>query len=92
MLHKLRINVTEAEAIGLKALAFLCGDESRLDRFLTLTGFDAASLRRAASDSNALAGVLAYLLENETDLMIFAEEQAIDPRLPQVAHDLLAQR
>jgi hypothetical protein len=29
-------------------------------------------------------------LENETDLMIFAEEQAIDPRQPQLAHDILA--
>jgi hypothetical protein len=92
MPHKLRINITEAEAIGLKALAFLCSEETRLSRFLTLTGFDAASLRRAAADPNALTGVLAYLLENETDLMIFSEEQAIDPRLPQIAHDLLAQR
>jgi hypothetical protein len=92
MLHKLRINVTEAEAIGLKALTFLCSEESRLNRFLALTGLDEASLRRAASDPNALTGVLAYLLENETDLMIFAEEQAIDPRLPQMAHDALAQR
>jgi hypothetical protein len=90
MPDKLRINVTEAEAIGLKALAFLCGEESRLNRFLALTGFDSGTLRSAASDSLALAGIIAYLLENETDLMIFAEEQAIDPRLPQMAHDLLA--
>lgn len=90
MPDKLRINVTEAEAIGLKVLAFLCEDESRLSRFLALTGFDSAALRNAASDPQALAGILAYLLGNETDLMIFAEEQGIDPRLPQMAHDLLS--
>jgi hypothetical protein len=90
MPDKLRINVTEAEAIGLKVLAFLCGDVSRLDRFLALTGFGPTTLRSAASDPRALAGIVGYLLENETDLMIFAEEQAIDPRLPQLAHDLLS--
>jgi hypothetical protein len=90
MTDKLRITVTEAEAIGLKVLAFLCGEESRLNRFLALTGFDASSLRAGASAPQFLAGVIAYLLENETDLMIFAEEQAIDPRLPQLAHDALA--
>ena len=89
MPDKLRINVTEAEAIALKALVFLCAEESRLNRFVALTGFDEQALRNAASDPDALAGILAYLLENETDLMIFTEEQSIDPRLPQLAHHLL---
>ena len=90
MPDKLRISITEAEAIGLKVLAFLCSDESRLNRFLALTGFEASALRVGTSQPQFLAGVISYLLENETDLMIFAEGETLDPRLPQLAHDLLA--
>ena len=51
-----------AEALALRALAFLAEDPERLGRFLALTGLGPAELRMRAGDADLLGGVLDHLL------------------------------
>jgi hypothetical protein len=69
-----------AETLGLKALAFLAGSPEALDRFLTLSGTDAESLRQRAGNPECLAAVLEFLLANEELLTQFCADENIDPR------------
>ena len=42
------MNPENAEILALQALGWLAGDEDGLERFLSLSGLDAAALRRPA--------------------------------------------
>jgi hypothetical protein len=68
-----------AEALALRALAFLAEDPERLGRFLALTGLGPAELRMRAADPELLGGVLDHLLGDERLLMAFAEAREIRP-------------
>ena len=74
-----------AETLGLKALAFLAGSPEALDRFLTLSGTDAESLRQRAGAPECLAAVLGFLLANEKLLTQFCADEDIDPRAVHLA-------
>ena len=63
-----------ARALAIEALAFLAADETRLERFLAVTGLGPHNLRRAAADSGFLASVLDYLAADEPLLVAFATE------------------
>jgi hypothetical protein len=76
---------SNAETIGLKALTFLAGSPAALDRFLTLSGTDAGSLRQRAGDPECLAAVLEFLLTNEELLTHFCEDEDVDPRVVHLA-------
>jgi len=69
----------EAEAIAVKALSFVASDPELLPRFLAITGIEAKSIRRAASEPGFLAGVLQFILAHEPTLLRFAEETATPP-------------
>ena len=84
------MSAEEAEVIALKALAFLAADQTRLSRFLALSGVDLDGLRAAASSPEFLVGLLNHLLEDESLLLTFAAEQELDPRLPAIAAQLLS--
>ena len=68
-----------AEALALRALAFLAEDPERLGRFLALTGLGPAELRMRAGDADLLGGVLDHLLEDERLLLAFAAASAFRP-------------
>ncbi len=80
----------EAETIALNALSFLVGNETRLERFMSLSGMDASALKDNASDPDFLAGILDYLLQDETLIYMFAEEYNLSPSLPATARRALA--
>jgi len=61
-----------AEDMAAAVLAFLAEDDERLSRFLSLSGLDAAHLRRAAAEPGFLPGVMAYLASDEPLLLQFA--------------------
>ncbi|MGE0231718.1 MAG: DUF3572 domain-containing protein [Flavobacteriaceae bacterium] len=63
----------DIEAIGIEILQFIAADEQQLDRFLSLTGLTPATLREAARSPRFHESLLAYLAQNEGDLMAFAE-------------------
>src|SRR5438128_2425502 len=52
----------EAEALAIRALAYLAGDNRCLARFLELSGLEPGSLRGAASSPHFLAAVLDHIL------------------------------
>ena len=68
-----------AEELAIKALAFIGGEPTRLERFLALTGYNAGNIRTAAADPAFLAGVLGHLLEDEPLLLDFAANESVRP-------------
>ena len=75
------LDADNAEALALRALAFVAGDEERLRRFLLLSGLTLDELRDRAGDPRTLSGVLDHLMSDERLLMEFAEAEEIDPAL-----------
>jgi hypothetical protein len=82
----------DAETIAAEALNFLAGDESRLVRFLDLSGLDPGSIRAAARSSDFLAGVLDYVCGDEVLLTGFASHLGIRPDLVEQARVRLGGR
>ncbi len=69
----------QAEALALRALAFIAGDEDRFYRFLLSTGTTADDVRRRAAEPDFLSGVIDHLLTDEALLIAFAEDAALEP-------------
>jgi Protein of unknown function (DUF3572) len=65
--------------LAVEALAFLAADETRLERFLAVTGLGPHNLRRAAADPGFLVSVLDYLAADERLLVAFAAEALTSP-------------
>ena len=80
-----RVECDSPVTIGLKALAFLAGAGEDLQRFMAISGADAASLRARADEPEFLAAVLDYLLANETLLVDFCKAESLEPRLVHLA-------
>jgi hypothetical protein len=85
-----RLTREDAEALALAALDFLGRDGERIGRFLSLSGLDLCSLRKAAGEPGFLPGVLDYLAADEPLLVAFAGEAAIAPERIGEARNLLA--
>src|SRR6266542_1344605 len=68
-----------AETVAIEALGFIAGEPESLSRFLALSGIGPATLRRAAADPAFLAGVLDFILAEETLLSAFARHAGIAP-------------
>jgi hypothetical protein len=71
-----------AHAIALQALAHIVSDEDWRLRFLALSGLSAEELRQAAQEPELLAGVLDFMLADESLLTGFCEAAAIAPEQP----------
>ncbi|MBZ9677153.1 DUF3572 domain-containing protein [Mesorhizobium sp. ES1-1] len=69
----------EAENIAVEALGFVASDPELLPRFLAITGIEAHSVRKAATEPGFLAGVLQFILAHEPTLMRFSEETGTPP-------------
>jgi hypothetical protein len=76
----LAIELAEAEAVAIDALAFLAGNPEELGRFLALSGLGPSNLRQAAADPGFLAGILDHIMTDEGLLLAFAGRQGIDAR------------
>jgi Protein of unknown function (DUF3572) len=70
----------DCEVLALNALSFLADSPEEFSRFLVQSGIDAAQLRRRAGDRDFLAGVVDFLLANESLLTRFCESHAVDSR------------
>ena len=69
----------QAEALALRALAYLAGDEDRFARFLLSTGTTPDDVRQRAADPDFLSGVMDHLLTDDALLIAFAEDAALEP-------------
>lgn len=72
-------DTSSAESIAINGLAFVASDPELLNRFLSITGIDAAQIRQAASEPGFLVGVLDFILAHEPTLIAFGEAAGIDP-------------
>ena len=68
-----------ARGVAIRALAFLADDETRMERFLNLTGLDAAAIRAQAQDPSFLAGILSYIHADEPLLLTFCANASLQP-------------
>jgi Protein of unknown function (DUF3572) len=74
-----RMSVAEAENIATQAFMFLVADEERMQRFISLSGFDVGNAREAAAAPGFLAGVLAHYLNDEDAIVAFSEAENSHP-------------
>ncbi len=74
------IGAEEAQVIALKILAFLASDSDRLGTFLATCGLGPGALKSNAHNPQFLAGVMDYLLGDESLLLAFAETGGVEPR------------
>jgi len=79
----------DAAIVALKALAYLANQPDALERFLALSGIGVAQMRQRASEPAFLAGVVEFLLTDETLLVAFCESESQDAKsLHLAAHSL----
>ncbi|MBI1384413.1 MAG: DUF3572 family protein [Rhizobiales bacterium] len=83
------MNRDDAELLALAAIAFLAGDDRHLAGFLSATGLAPGELRQAASEPGFKAGVLEYLLTDESLLLAFAGSHQFAPERVAIAWRLL---
>lgn len=74
-----RQNLESAEALAIRALAFIASDPELLPRFLAISGIEAGSIRNAAQEPGFLAGVLQFIAAHEPTLLRFCEETGTPP-------------
>ncbi len=86
---KSKLSKDESEALALQVLAFLLSDSKQISRFLALTGIAPQDLRDVATSPDLQAATLEYLLSDESLLLTFCQEAAIDPAIVAPAHILL---
>ncbi len=78
-----------AEAVALEALRHIVADERALARFLALTGASPEALRAGAADAAFLAGVLDFVLSDDSLLRGFCAAAGIAAELPASARAAL---
>ncbi len=79
----------QAEALAVRALAWMAGDEELIGRFLATTGAGPGDLRARAAEPEFLGFVLDFLLADEAALIVFAAAENIRPDLPMRARAAL---
>lgn len=78
-----------AEAIALRALAWLAGNEDLLPVFLGSSGASAGDLREMAQEPEFLAAVLDFLLMDDAWVMAFCAAEGLDNTVPMQAREAL---
>ena len=78
-----------AETVGLRALAWLVGEEARLAAFLSASGTGPAELRRRAQEPELLGAVLDFVLSEDRHVLAFAEAAGLAPEAVQEARAAL---
>ncbi|MEM8878303.1 MAG: DUF3572 domain-containing protein [Pseudomonadota bacterium] len=78
-----------AQALAIDALGHLATDPESLGRFLALAGIGPENLRTAASEPGFLAGLLDFLLNDESRLLAFCENRGHEPTAVATAREIL---
>lgn len=80
-MSKVILNQSDAENLAIEALVFLAQQPELMNRFLSLTGIEASSIREAASEPAFLTGVLQFFLAHEPTLIQFCEATGHKPEI-----------
>lgn len=82
-----------AETVGLKALAWLAGEEARLSAFLAASGTGPGELRQRAQAPELLpellGAVLDFVLSEDRHVLAFAAQAGLAPEAVQAARAAL---
>ena len=76
---------TDAETVGLAALAATLTDDRRAERFLALTGLSPDGIRARVGERSMLAACLAFLEAHEPDHVAVAAAIGVKPEALVVA-------
>ncbi len=68
-----------AEALALRAVAFIAADDELLPQFLAASGCDLEALKRRLAEPNFLAGVLDFILADESRVLAFSGQVDLPP-------------
>ena len=79
----------QAEALALQALAHVISDDELLAAFMYVSGVTPDALRAGLGDPTILGSVLDFILQEDARVLAFAESIGIDPRLPDMARQML---
>lgn len=79
------IGEEDAQAIALRALAYVAEEEDRLNRFLAASGVGQNDVSSRLGDPSFLAGVLDFVLADDKMTTEFVNQINIDPMLPRLA-------
>ncbi|MGI9570285.1 MAG: DUF3572 domain-containing protein [Desulfobulbia bacterium] len=89
---KPRSNPELIEEIIAKALIFLAQDPEILSRFLDLTGLKPEEIRSQVSQHTFQSAIFEYLLADESLLLAFCSNCALEPASIQPAYENLRRR
>ena len=83
------MNSEQAEILALQALTFLAADTEIMDRFAALSGLAPNDIIARANEAEMLAGVLDFMLSDETVLTDFCAANDLDREHPARARQTL---
>lgn len=75
-----RPSPVDPEALALRALVWVLGDDQRSQRLLALTGLTPDELRAGVGDKGLLAAVLDFLCGHEPDLVAASDALEVSPQ------------
>ncbi len=78
-----------AETLGLRALAWLAGNDELLPVFLGSTGASVADLRDRAAEPEFLGSVLEFLMMDDAWVVAFCDAEGLDYQAPAEARAAL---
>ncbi len=78
-----------AETLGLRALAWLTGNDELLPVFLNATGASGDDLRSRAGDPEFLGSVLDFLMMDDAWFVAFCDAEGLDYQSPAAARAAL---
>lgn len=81
-----------AEIVAIQAISFLASDPERLGAFLTETGIGPQTLRSSAADPKFLAGVLDFIMRDDSTVKAFADATKLTPNAVANAREVLDPR
>jgi hypothetical protein len=79
----------QASVVALEALAYIAAEEAALLRFIQFAGVSPDQLRRAAGEPETQAGVLDFVLSDESLLLAFCDACGHSPETPAKARQAL---
>lgn len=81
----LALTAEDAQAVALKAVAFIAADEGLLPRFVALSGCGLDDIRQRITDAAFLGGVMDFVLADEPTLLAFVAAAELPPETPMMA-------
>ncbi len=79
----------QAQTLALECFSFIFADDEKQSNFLRLTGANIDDLKNLLSENHFLISVLSFIMEHESWLLEFAQNNNISPQdIPNALHTL----